>query len=91
MKEFLKKIWNAVKGWVLAIPNTRLLAVIAGLAVAAILALKLTAFAEWCIVPLLFFAAIWCFVKTFRNKTPDYIGWAYFLGGALFIQIIAWL
>ena len=91
MKEFFKKIWKAIKEWVLSIPNTRLLAIIAGLAVAAILVLNLSTFAEWVIVPVFFFVLIWCFFKNFHNKKPDYIGWVYFLSGALFIQILAWL
>lgn len=62
MKSFLRKIWNKIVAWILAIPTDKKLHFAAGFVIAAFFAITLDM--KFCVWPVLFFA----FGKEFFDK-----------------------
>ena len=87
----MKNLIEKIKAWVLSIPTTRLIAFICGETLAAVLALTLTRFVEWIIVPLIVIAAVAMFACDWHGKPTHWRSWLFFLAGGLIIQILAWL
>ena len=61
MKDFIRKIWDAIVSLINKVPKDKLLHFIAGVLIAAFFAIILPTWAEWCIVPVIFLA----FIKEF--------------------------
>ena len=102
MKDFFKKIWDAIKGFfaslykkvvelLLRIPVPKYVWFIVGLLACAFLAIVFPDAIEWPAFPLIMLAAIVCFIKTMLGKNPKWWNALAFSLGALVIQIFAWI
>ena len=98
MKNFFKKVWEAIKvffckiGNILTkIPNVCLLFCILGMFLAAVFAIVFPKVAEWPIVPVFFAGVFVVFARVFLGKETDLECCLYYLGGALLIQILCWI
>ena len=102
MKDFFKKIWEAIKGfftkvfsaivtWLQELPAGHYVYFIIGFYLTAILAIVFPGAVEWPFVPVAALFIIIAFIKTFCGK-PVY-WWHYVAAvlGALSVQVLCWL
>lgn len=102
MKEFFKKIWEAIKAFfsslykkvvdlLLRVPVPKYVYFILGLIACAFFAIVIPGAIEWPIFPLAMLAVIICFIKVFTGGKPKWWNALAFVLGALVIQIFAWI
>ena len=102
MKEFFKKIWEAIKNFfaslyqkvvnlLLNIPIPRYVYFILGLIACAFFAIVIPGAIAWPAFPLALLAVIICFIKMFTGGTPKWWNALTFVLGTLVIQIFAWI
>lgn len=102
MKDFFKKIWEAIKGfftsayeqavkWLKQLPASRYVYFIIGNLLTAALAIVFNGAIEWPFIPVVVFFFIVGFFRTFCDKPAFW--WNYLAAciGALSIQFICWL
>ena len=87
MKNWLRKIWDAIVKFICSVPYDKLLHFIAGLIIAAIFALPLHMKA--CIVPVVFAGFIKEFFDLWTTEKQDWWDFAATCFGGLVIQILA--
>lgn len=102
MKEFFKKIWEAIKSFfssiyqkvvdlLLRIPVPRYVWFIAGLIACAFFVIVIPGAIEWPIFPIGMLTVIVCFITKFCGGKPKWWNALAFFLGALVIQILAWI
>lgn len=102
MKEFFKKIWEAIKTFfvsiyqkvvnlLLLIPVPRYVYFILGLVACAFFAIVIPGAIEWPAFPLAMLTVIICFITMFCGGKPKWWNALAFVLGALVIQIFAWI
>ncbi|MBR5414162.1 MAG: hypothetical protein IK114_14220 [Fibrobacter sp.] len=102
MKDFFKKIWDAIKNFVsslwkkvvdllLRIPVSKYVYFILGMIACAFLVIVFPGAIAWPIFPLAMLAAIICFIRVFTNKEPKWWNALAFVLGAFVIQLFAWI
>ena len=98
MKEFFKKIWEAIKNawnkfttWLLNIKQDRYIFALIAMALAAFFAIVTPKVAEWPIAPVIM---LFIFYATIRLARGKFLVWKNYLAaflGALVIQIFMWI
>ena len=99
MKQFFKKIWDAIVAFFkkiinffAMIPGVCLLYCILGMLITAVFALPLAGAIEWPMVPTIALGVLVLAVgKIAFNKKPDWELVIYYLIGAVLIQILCWI
>ena len=87
MKNFIRKIWDAIVSLISKVPYNKLLHFIAGLIIAAIFSIPLHM--KVCIVPVIFAAFIKEFFDLWTTDKWEWLDFAATCFGGLVIQILA--
>ena len=98
MKEFFKKIWEAIMNawgkftnWLLNIKQDRYIFALIAMALTAFFAIVIPKVAEWPIVPVVM---LFIFYATFQLARGKFLVWKNYLAaflGALVIQLFTWI
>lgn len=102
MKDFFKKIWEAIKAffasvyegavkWLKELPSARYVYFIIGLYLTAAIAIVFHGAIEWPFIPVVVFFFIIGFIRTFCDKPVFW--WNYLAAciGAIAIQVLCWI
>ncbi len=102
MKEFFKKIWqalkaafvnlcSAIKGWLKELPQERYVYFIIGLVLTAFLAIVFPGAVEWPMVPVIALFVVLGMIRTFIDKPVFWKNYFAACIGAVVIQFLCWI